>query len=234
MYLVVVQAFAETASFRLPEAHTFHKTLSLPPYTGGVGLLGAALGQSMADVQTFVEENGVGIGASGRDRGGFRDLWKYRKVKSGDVISDVLIREYRVDLSFAAVYGTETEDTARQITEAFQNPTYALTAGHSDSLMRIRSVKIHNATLEPLDALAFCICPGDLTGQYRPDRSIFERPITESIRAPSVAYLPTRFVFEGERRSVATREPFTFVGHMIELMKPVEGFKIDGMSVVLR
>ena len=69
MFLVALEMYAETASFRVSETHTFHKTLALPPYTTCVGLLGAALGLDMESAQSYVEENGISIGVAGHDRG---------------------------------------------------------------------------------------------------------------------------------------------------------------------
>ncbi len=226
MHLVLIQAFAETASFRLPETHTFHKTLPLPSYTSCIGLLGAALGYGLEESQRFVEENKVCVGIGGRDRGTFKDLWKYRKVKSGEVVSDVLLREYIVDLSLALVYGTEDNAMAQRIARGFNDPVYALTAGHSDSLLVLYSVELMETDWEPLESVYFCAVPQDMTGAYQADESVLDLPLTESIRAPQVFNLPVRFSFEGERRTIAGREFFTYIGHPIQVKKPIEGFRL--------
>lgn len=226
MHLVLIQAFAETASFRLPETHTFHKTLPLPSYTSCMGLLGAALGYGLEESQQFVEENKVRVGVGGRDRGTFKDLWKYRKVKSGEVISDVLLREYVVDLSLGLVYGAEDKSTVQRIAQAFNDPVYALTAGHSDSLLVLCSIELMEADWEPLESVHFCAVPLDMTGAYQADKSVLDLPLTESIRAPQVFNLPVRFSFEGERRTIAGREFFTYIGHPIQVKEPIEGFSL--------
>lgn len=234
MYLVVVRAFAETASFRVPETHTFHKTLPLPPYTTCTGILGAALGLPLEAAQAYVESNDIAVGVAGTDRGGFKDLWKYRKIKAKETISDVLLREYRVDLCLLLAFGTQQAGTAREVERAFRDPVYALTAGHSDSLMHIRCVETMEQEPQLLRILKFCMVPGDLTGRYTPDPSVFDVPITETIRAPLVAHLPVRFEFDGELRTVAERELFTFVGHTVELTEPLLGYQIHEDQVVLR
>jgi len=226
MHLVLIQAFAETASFRLPETHTFHKTLPLPSYTSCIGLLGAALGYGLEESQQFVEENEVRVGVGGRDRGTFKDLWKYRKVKSGEVVSDVLLREYVVDLSLALVYGTENNAMAQRIARGFNDPVYALTAGHSDSLLVLCSVELMETDWEPLESVYFSAVPQDMTGAYQADKSVLDLPLTESIRAPQVFNLPVRFNFEGERRTIAEREFFTYIGHPIQAKEPIEGFRL--------
>ena len=234
MYLAIVQAFAETASFRLPETHTFHKSLPLPGYTTCVGLLGAALGLVMEDAQGFVVGKEIRIGVGGKGRGTFKDLWKYRKVKSGDVISDVLLREYLVDLSLRLVYGAEDIDVVERIGRAFREPAYPLTAGNSDSLMIVRDVSVKDICPESLSKLEFCSVPGDLTGEYKPDKSIIGLPITETVRSPLVFHLPVLFQFDGDKRAIETREPFTFVGHAIQLTEAVQGVRIGDSTVVLR
>ena len=232
MFLVALEMYAETASFRVSETHTFHKTLALPPYTTCVGLLGAALGLDMESAQSYVEENGISIGVAGHDRGEFRDLWKYRKVKSKETISDVLIREYRVDLTCLVVYGTQSKESADVIANGFQDPVYALTAGHSDSLIHLRKIEVLETDPIPLQNLENCLVPGDL--QYQPNESILDLPITQKIRPASTAHLPVSFSFDGDKRSVQIREPFTFVGNQISLSEPVDGFVINGYKVVLR
>ena len=232
MFLVALEMYAETASFRVSETHTFHKTLALPPYTTCVGLLGAALGLDMESAQSYVEENGISIGVAGHDRGEFRDLWKYRKVKSKETISDVLIREYRVDLTCLVVYGTQSKELADVIANGFHDPVYALTAGHSDSLIYLRNIEVLETDPRPLESLENCLVPGDL--QYQPNESILDLPITQKIRPASTAHLPVSFSFDGDKRTVQTREPFTFVGNQISLLEPVDGFVINGYKVVLR
>lgn len=232
MFLVALEMYAETASFRVSETHTFHKTLALPPYTTCVGLLGAALGLDMESAQSYVEENGISIGVAGHDRGEFRDLWKYRKVKSKETISDVLIREYRVDLTCLVVYGTQSKESADVIADGFQDPVYALTAGHSDSLIHLRNIEVLEADPSPLESLENCLVPGDL--QYQPNESILDLPITQKIRPASTAHLPVSFSFDEDKRTVQTREPFTFVGNQISLSEPVDGFVINDYKVVLR
>ena len=234
MFLVALEMYAETASFRVSETHTFHKTLALPPYTTCVGLLGAALGLEMESAQSYVKENGISIGVAGQDRGEFRDLWKYRKVKSKETISDVLIREYRVDLTCLVVYGTQSKESADVIADGFQDPVYALTAGHSDSLIYLRNIEVLEADPIPLQNLENCVVPGDIAQLYKPDESILDLPITQKIRPASTAHLPVSFSFDGDKRTVQIREPFTFVGNQITLSEPIDGFLVNDYQVVLR
>jgi len=235
MYVAVIDAFAETASFRLPEAHTFHKTLPLPPYTTIVGLVGCALGLDGAAAQTWIAEQQVRIGVAGRAKGYYKDLWKYRKIKREEVISDVLLREYLVDLDIHFVFGCEKRDTVQHLAAAFRDPAWALAAGPSDCLLRIRETGVMQLEPIPYKRFEFCVIPGDISGRYKPDPSVLQSPITETIQAPWICLLPISFKFEQSRlRSVAAREPFTFVGHPIELDTPALALRIDQTTIVLR
>jgi CRISPR-associated protein Cas5t len=236
MHLAIVKAFAEIASFRLPEAHTFHKTLPLPPRTTLVGLLGAALGLAAEAAQEWIETHQVKVGVAGRHRGQMKDLWKYRKIKTAEVISDVLLREHLIDLAMTLVYATEDASVAEQIIGGFQNPVYALTAGSSDSLLKVReTLLIGNANITPTTIFQFCVIPGDITstGRYRPDPDILRGPIIESVRAPWVAHLPVRFAYEGSRREVATREPFSFIGSRIHLADPLDAYQVGEEAIAV-
>src|SRR6059058_2442297 len=98
MAIVVVEAVAPVASWRAPEALTYHRTLPLPPYTSLVGTLGAALGLGLPDAYTFVSERSLRLGVGGWHEGQGRDLWKFQKLESvaegKDIKTDVLLREF--------------------------------------------------------------------------------------------------------------------------------------------
>lgn len=236
MHLAIVKAFAETASFRLPEAHTFHKTLPLPPRTTLVGLLGAALGRTAESAQEWVETRRIQLGSAGRHCGEMKDLWKYRKIKTAEVIPDVLLREHLIDLAMTLVYAAEDTSVAKQIVGGFQNPVYAFTAGPSDSLLKVREVLlIEDASMTPTTIFQFCVIPGDITGagRYLPDPAVLRGPIIESIRAPWVTHLPLRFTYEGGRREIAARGPFSFIGDRIHLSEPIAAYQVGEEAIVV-
>ncbi|HAG08056.1 MAG TPA: CRISPR-associated protein Cas5, partial [Desulfotomaculum sp.] len=68
MYYFALEAYAPTASFRLPETHTFQQTLPLPPVTALMGLAGAALGLSFEQTMGL-RESGFLCGVWGRHSG---------------------------------------------------------------------------------------------------------------------------------------------------------------------
>jgi hypothetical protein len=165
-----------------------------------------------------------------------KDLWKYRKIKTSEVISDVLLREHLVDLELTIVYASPDASMAEQIVSGFLNPVYALTAGPSDSLLKVRKVLlVADASPVPTTAFQFCVIPGDITGagHYRPDPAILHGPIIESVRAPWVVHLPLRFNYEGARREIAERGPFSFIGDRVHLTEPIDAYAADEEAIVV-
>ena len=234
MYLFRLKAFAVTASFRIPESHTFQQSLPLPPITTLIGLMGAAVGLSFEDAIRFRDERGLRFGVIGRHQGEFKDLWKYRKIKSGEVISDVLLREYITDLEVSLFIASEADGAVRQVRESFLFPRYALTAGNSDSLLKIREVgKVTRIDESPLSEFRNTVLPGDHTTNFAPAIDLKNTPITESIRAPQVYLLPTAFNFSGIERRVSRRKHFTFIGSPVDLKKPITGIQVGDETVVL-
>ena len=112
MWLTIIHAKASVASFRIPEAHTFQKTLPLPPYTTLIGLLGAALRLSFEEACRWVEEHAIQMGVAGTHQGDFKDLWKIQKIKNKKMESSILLKEYLYDVSLQIVYGSSSQEDA--------------------------------------------------------------------------------------------------------------------------
>ncbi len=234
MFAFTVKAFASTASFRIPECHTFQKTLPLPPITTLTGLMGAAIGLNFEDAMKLRAREGVRFGVIGIYEGEMRDLWKYNKVKSGESLKDVLIREYLTDYLLTVVIASKNRIALSRVRDGFKNPQYALTAGNSDDLLKIRNVS-NIEMAEEIEGTDFenTLLPGDEDFQYDSSIDLKSSPITESIKAPQIYLLPTSFVFNGKERRVNKREPFVFVGSQIHLKKPVTAYKVSDLKVVL-
>ena len=236
MYLVVAETYALTASFRIPEDHTFQETLPLPPITTLTGILGAALGLPFAEALHYRDEHLLRIGVHGHAAGRMRDLWKYRKIKvknNAKDIKDVLIRNYLVDFTMNLVVGCPDKNVAQTVSAALVNPCYALVAGSSDDLLKVRRVYVEEGVAERNQTL---FSNTVLSGDHRLASSTIvlqEQPITYTLQAPVVALLPTEFSFEGEARRVKRRELFTFVGSPIRVAKPLPAVSVDGVSIPL-
>jgi len=234
MYLFTVEGIANTASFRIPESHTFHQTLPLPPITTIIGLVGAAIGLGFEEAMRFREENDLRLGVIGRHNGQIRDLWKYHKIKADGVISDVLVREYLTDFRMKLAIGSDDKTVVDKVRDSFLNPHYALTLGNSDDLLKICKIgQIKEVTDSSSSEFQNTVLPGDHTGAYEPILDLENIPITETICAPQVFLLPTAFTFDGNERRVSQRRHFTFVGSSVRLKEPIPAFQIEEEAMVL-
>jgi len=234
MYLFKLKAFAVTASFRIPESHTFQQTLPLPPITTLIGLVGAAVGLQFKEAIKFREDNDLRLGIIGTNQGEFRDLWKYHKIKASQVISDVLVREYLTNFEMSLYVGSQRDDIVKYVRESFLSPCYALSAGNSDDLLKIQRVgEIKNTDEVPLLEFKNTVLAGDYSANFDPAIDLKKVPITETIRAPQVYLLPTAFNFNGSERRVSERKSFTFIGSPIRLREPIPGYKIEEEAIVL-
>ena len=111
VYAFIIKGFSVTASFRIPESHTFQQTLPLPPVTTLTGLTGASLGLEFKEAMDFRERHGILFGVTGSSKGEAKDLWKYNKIKSGETLKDVLMREYVIDFSLTLAIASEEQTT---------------------------------------------------------------------------------------------------------------------------
>ncbi len=234
MYIFKMKAFAVTASFRIPESHTFQQTLPLPPITTLTGLMGAAVGLHFEDAMKFREDNELLLGIIGTNQGEFKDLWKYHKIKASEVISDVLVREYLTNFEMSLYIGSKRDDVVRHVRESFLSPCYALSAGNSDDLLKIQRVgEVKSSDDIPLLEFKNTVLAGDYSANFDSAIDLEKVPITETIRAPQVYLLPTAFSFNGSERRVTERKSFTFVGSPIRLKNPIRGFQIEEEAIVL-
>jgi len=234
MYCFGVRTYAPIASFRIPETHIFQQSLPLPPITTLIGILGAAVGLSFEEAMNFYEENEIQFGIIGTNKGRFRDLWKYRKVKSDENITAVLIREYLIDLEMTIYVAALKENLIKTIRQHFLNPCFALTVGNSDSLLKIvEASEVRKIEIVNLDTFSNTVLPGDQAKFYESNIDVKTVPLMKEIYAPQVHLLPTQFDFLGSERRVKKREPFTFVDIPVKLKRSVLGFEINGKAVPL-
>lgn len=228
MVAFIVKGFALTASFRIPESHTFQQTLPLPHTTTLTGLMGASMGLDFEKAMVFREQKNILFGVIGSSKGEMKDLWKYNKIKSGGSLKDVLIREYLTDFSLTIALASKNQTILSEVRDCFCNPKYALTLGNSDGLLKIKYV---GSIVETVDeqCLVFenTVLVGDQTLDYESAIDLKNTPITYRVRAPQVFLLPTAFNFNGEERRVRERKQFTFVGSPVKLKNPISAYKVE-------
>ncbi|HHU63701.1 MAG TPA: CRISPR-associated protein Cas5 [Clostridiales bacterium] len=234
MFYVEIRAYAPTASFRIPEYHTYQQTLPLPPMTTLTGILGAAAGFDFQQAMTYKKENELYVGVWGYHTGQYKDLWKYQKIKDKEVVSAVLTREYIYDLKLNIYFFCYKKDVIKNIKNWFSNPRYALTAGSSDDLLKIKYIsEIRQKELCPIRNFSNTIIPGNHSKNYKSDIKIEEMPLMRDVYLPQVYLLPSDFTFTGSERRTKERKPYTFVDTPIRLEKPLEGLIIDNREIAL-
>lgn len=230
MFAFIVKGFAQTASFRIPESHTFQQTLPLPPITTLTGLMGAAIGLSFEEAMSFRKQNSILFGVIGSNKGEMKDLWKYNKVKSNESLKDVLIREYLTDFSLIMAIASQDQIILSKVREGFCNPKYALTLGNNDDLFKVMHVSsIVEAEEVECSTFENTVLAGNQTLDYESAIDLKNTPITYRVRAPQVFLLPTAFNFKGEERRVSKRQQFTFVGSPIKLKQPLSVYKVKDL-----
>lgn len=242
MPIVVAEAVAPVASWRPPEALTYHRTLPLPPYTALVGVLGAGLGLGLEDTYRYVADRGLRLGVGGWCEGRARDLWKYQKLESiaegREITSDVLIREHWIDARLLFVVECAGDDAAEAVACAFSRPRYPLTAGTSDALLKVVAVTVGREPPRSSRLLAFCMAYGELPARYKLAEDLDKIPLSRVIRAPTVERLPTGFIFDPvDPRRLSGRDLVTFVSDPIQLeddIEPVVGYAVEPASRALR
>ena len=229
MFVVTLDVWAQTASFRIPEQHTFQPTLPLPPITTLIGWMGAALGLTLEEAIAFKKEHDIAFGVIGSHMGEMRDLWKYTKIKEKETLRDVLIREFMTDFAATIAIGAPGEEIVNVLEAAFHNPEYALTLGTSDDLVKLRRISGVVLAEECMHAdFENTELSGDKTALYDPAIDLRATPVSYTIRAPQVVLLPTDFTFEGGARRVSHRKLFTFVGSPITLKEPISAYHVNG------
>jgi len=234
MYCVRITLRAPTASFRIPEYHTFQQTLPLPPITTIRGILGAAGGLDCEGIQNYTKVNDIKMGVVGHSQGRYKDLWKYTKIKDKEVVKAVLTREYIYSLDLELYYACDNKDIINELQNWFLNPKYALSAGNSDDLAKILDVS-QIAELDLVEANDFSntILPGDHSDNYISNIDIEKAPIMRDIFVPQVYLLPSEFEFKGIERRVSQRKHYTFIDTPVLLKKPLSCIMMDGRSVAL-
>lgn len=239
MFSFVVKGFAQTASFRIPESHTFQQTLPLPPVTTITGLMGAALGLDFEKAMLFRDQKDILFGIIGLSKGEMKDLWKYNKIKTtykpdGSDRKEILIREYLTDFSLTISIASKDQTVLSEVRSSFCNPRYALTLGNSDDLFKIRHISPIVKTKDgQCSIFENTILAGDQTLDYESAIDLKNTPITYRVRAPQVFLLPTAFNFNGRERRIRERKQFTFVGSPIKLKNPLSVHKIADATFFL-
>lgn len=235
---LIVEAIAPIGSWRPPEAMTFHRTYPLPPYTSVVGMLGAAMGLELSEAFEFVKEHAVQLGVGGWSSGLMKDLWKIQKLgDSAEIGSAILLREHCVDVRLVLLFASDNQSTLQRIQQGFDCPRFPLTAGQSDSLLRIAATHIVDQATVESETVHSTLLYNELTPEYRTAVDLATVPLTHTIRAPVVERIPTSFSFDDKgNRLLAGRALVTFVADPVTVPSEhrVTGYPVESQCSFLR
>jgi CRISPR-associated protein Cas5t len=168
-------------SFRLPDFHTYHKTLPLPPKTTVAGMLGSALGIGPEEVnEKWLIPERFRVGVVGTHAGKANDLWQIRKITTktnGGFFTAPIVRELLYGQFFTLYFHFANQTDLELAKNALVNPAWALSLGREDELVLLTAIEevelpaqeghYHN-TILPFDinATRYQIKPGAIpTGQ---------------------------------------------------------------------
>lgn len=236
MYGFSVVLSAETASFRDPGGQLYHATLPLPPVSTIIGIAGAALGFPFQQSWEFFQANNISVGVKdislswrGKAPGKGLDLWKYKKIVTKEVKSDVLKREFLYRPVYQLYYGCGDKGLLEQLRQAFLSPSWALCLGTSDdiaSLKEVSQIEVVKEVSGGAVELSYSLIPGDHSNNYSFDwEAIRNTPIRKSLELPMVKQLPVGFLFgpKGVRKGCEYR-PFTFLSGIQRLKDPCPAY----------
>ncbi len=236
---LTIELRGETASFRDPGAQLYHLCLPLPPCSTIVGLAGAALGKSFADVWSYFKNNSIYIGVKGGAKGKGKDLWNYTKrtcFKSSNEKNDIVLREFLYKPEINLFYACQDKNIVNELSLAFKNPGYALTLGNSDELARINRIEEYGEEFVEVvktKQLENTQIPGNISQNFVFNwEKIKDTPIRLTLQAPLVKNLPVDFTFDKEgSRKGAKYEEFSFIDDLMELKEEIEVFQFRNILV---
>lgn len=213
--VLVLEAVSETASFRIPEFHNFHKSLPLPPITTIVGLVGAALGLDNEKAQQFFSGRNISVGINGTSKGHFTDVWKALSSKKSNR-DTVIYKEYHYGNKYYFVF-LSNEETITELQTAFLSPVYPTVMGGSDSLLKITKINLlDESNVIQTGLFENCLLIGDYLSSIQIDIDNLQIGKTYKytpFSAPQVFNLPISFDFqENGVRKVRAKKEITFVG----------------------
>lgn len=229
MKFIRIQAIGSINSFRQPDFHTYHKTLPLPPKTTVAGMIGSALGISPVEVNdVWLVPERFRVGVIGTSMGKANDLWQIRKYESKQIAkynkgeedspykTAVIVRELLYESQFYLYLNISEADDFMLVLEALKNPSWALSLGREDELVKI--LDISEVDLEEREGVAFknTVLPVELSQlKYSIDISdaIGRELLSE---APRSVNLPLTFTHkkDGQTREAESFGLFTYVGDL--------------------
>lgn len=238
MYGICINLRSTTASYRDSSSQLYHETLPLPTPTTMVGLAGAAMGMNNQDAMDYFKKNEIMVGCRGSNKGMFRDLWNYNKIKGKkNVIKDIIVREYLYDNEIQIYFSSENKEAIDFLKNSMEKPVYAITLGNSDDLACIRKINYYE-DIKPImvkDGLQSTWIFKDCYSKVSVDwDEVSKLPVYKSLQPPLIKRLPTVFSFDKNGvRSGSVYTTMTYLNKHSVLDEEIEVYKFDDDNVPL-
>lgn len=227
MHYLVIHLQSQTASFRIPEFQSYHKSFRLPPPTTIIGLAGAALGLGPLASQNFFSDASYCFGVAGTHEGVATDLWKYDNFNGRGILKKEILFHNQLFI----VIGHPEEKVIFNIQNAFQFPTYALSLGYSDAIVKVVKTQVitNEATAR---TLAFCLVKEDIIAKTI-NNSHSQEAFSLYIHDSMQYNIPTKFQYEKEYglRKVMERQVFTLIGDTVTLNFDLTGIEYENRFI---
>lgn len=225
---IKVKCVGSLNSFRLPDFHTYHKTLPLPPKPTIAGMLGSAAGLTPEEVnERFLSDDTTfRVGVWGMSNGRANDLWQIRKYdtktiasyKKGEISTPyktaVIVRELLYGCHFILYLSFKTESNFDFFYEKLKNPSWALSLGREDELVKINTIS--KISCEEVEApfLQNTIFSGN---KYNIDSNALKQNqgINLLSKAPTISRLPKQFAYKEGVREAVTFSSYVFVDNLL-------------------
>lgn len=235
---VRITAVSMIVSFRDPRTHKFQRSYPLPPPTTIKGLLGAALGltpDKANDLPVLVSVSIKETTCNFRvNQSGFTtDLWKYDKWKVNQFDTKGVVKRdifYRKDFEIYIVTKDESILSTERIRDAFYNPSWALSLGRDDEIIKIAQIRMVQLNETKVAKFENTLLPFDVKergGKPCPeDIQKFLKGEIVSLEPPLIVSLPSRFAYNLEKgiREGVDIHAYSFIGkNGIVLSESVEG-----------
>jgi CRISPR-associated protein Cas5t len=242
MKFIRIKASGCLNSFRQPDFHTYHKTLPLPPKTTVAGMIGGALGISPKEVNDeWLKPNRFQIGIVGKANGKANDLWQIRKYETKQIAAynkgtestpyktAVIVRELLYASKFLLYLTFQEEKDFELVFEKLHNPSWALSLGREDELIKIDEIKQIDLSEQEDIFFQDTVLPFDVNiDKYEINlQSSMSKNIKNILsEAPKTIKLPMTFSHkkDSEAREADYFQVFTFISNLPIRPKTSKGY----------
>ncbi len=231
--VIVARIRALSASFRRILDYNYQRTYPLPPPTTILGFVGAAMG--LSDKQLWANNSPIRrlkISVLTTKVPGFaKDLWSIKKIKQGKIDTrSPYFRELLFFPEYLLILGGD-KDILDKVEGALKDPTYALSLGREDELVRIVNLR-KDVIKEGSNIFSGTILPLNI-------RKInFEPMLREGIimEPPIVDKLPTEFTINKKGvRTPKNKKEYSFIPPTLTIKlkdTSLKAYSVEGRNFV--